>query len=138
MLSIKRVCVILKTALWCIALCYFYTKICHSKFWYARVVPSMWKCYQVQSVSRYLLSFLLNTRWSTYHRTKYMEGTVGCYSPRCFLSLNTRHSEVSLNRHICFKNNRFNYFLFPRHGQVCCFGAFLERERTKMIVFSVL
>lgn len=103
MLSIKRVCVILKIALWCIALCYFYTKICRGKFWYARVIPSMWKCYKVQSFGRYLLSFLLSTWHSIYHHTKYMEGAVARYSLMCFLSLNFCYTQVSFNRHILLK-----------------------------------
>lgn len=43
MLPIKRLCVIFKIALWDITLCYFYTKICHGKFWYTRITPSVWK-----------------------------------------------------------------------------------------------
>lgn len=103
MLSIKRVCVILKIALWCIALCYFYTKICHGKFWYARVIPSTWKCFEDQSFSRYLLSFLLNTWHSIYHHTKYMEGTFSCHNLLCFLSFNFCYTQVSFSRYIQLK-----------------------------------
>lgn len=57
MLSIKRVCVILKIALWCIALCYFYTVMS----WHVLVRQGHPFVVEIQLFSRFWLSILLNT-----------------------------------------------------------------------------